>query len=217
MDRPEITLTTPRLFIRPLEKSDKDCFMKLRTESVEIRSLVKYGSQMAENDWREILKNQDGSGEDFYYVCAFFKHTGEGDILHPGEGDVFIGSMSVQNYGSPEIALGFDVVEEYRNQGYGTEMAQAVIGSLKKQGAERIFMKARNSNTISRHVIEKCGGVYLGEEPQKNKELVDEITEKYGELWKMLGDELPDDVREFYDKMNESLMIQGEMVSVYEV
>ena len=125
--------------------------------------------------------------------------------------------MSVQNYGSPEIALGFDVVEEYRNQGYGTEMAQAVIGSLKKQGAERIFMKARNSNTISRHVIEKCGGVYLGEEPQKNKELVDEITEKYGELWKMLGDELPDDVREFYDKMNESLMIQGEMVSVYEV
>ncbi|MCR5402218.1 MAG: GNAT family N-acetyltransferase [Butyrivibrio sp.] len=61
--------------------------------------------------------------------------------------------------------MGFDVVEEYRNRGYATEIVTALIEQVHDLlPASKILVKMRKDNDASRRVAEKCKGIFTGYE-----------------------------------------------------
>ena len=151
---PSFELSTDRLYIRPVKETDKDVFMKLRTSTSELADAYAVFPDYIDVDWDYILHPDYGS---HIYHSVFLRDT-----------SVFIGDVSVQDYDTPELKIGFDVVEAYRNQGYATEMGRAVIRKIwGDDQTVRVFLKARETNVPSRRVIEKLGGVLVGTEALK--------------------------------------------------
>jgi RimJ/RimL family protein N-acetyltransferase len=71
------------------------------------------------------------------------------------------GGFGAGEGGVPE--LGYWLGAPHRGQGYGTEMARALVDhAFDALGAQRIAVSCRVTNTASRRVIEKCGFQWAG-------------------------------------------------------
>ena len=81
--------------------------------------------------------------------------------------EIYVADASIQNYKSDSVELGLNVVKEYRNQGLGTELVQALIAETQTiLNAGCIRIKTKANNTSCRRMIEKCGGILSGFERQ---------------------------------------------------
>lgn len=83
----------------------------------------------------------------------------DGIIIHKAD-QMIIGDMGFM--GGPDatgtVEIGYSIIPEYRNQGYATEMAQALIRwAFQQQGINVIIASCLDDNIGSIKVLEKAG------------------------------------------------------------
>lgn len=148
-DKPVINFETKRLLVRSLTEGDKEPYMDLRQNTSDFRSMYIKDPAFRESEWENEL-----NGKDDIYMSVFLKESG-----------TFVASASFQNYRKRFIELGFDVVKEYRNQGFGTELLKSLI-----ERANLLFPRAklkaktRKNNTICQKLLEENGGILIRKE-----------------------------------------------------
>lgn len=95
-------------------------------------------------EWDSELNSPDS-----VYLSVFIKTTG-----------MLVASASIQKYIGPEIELGYDVADGYRNKGIATEVVKALLEEVHRRFPKtRVVVRTENDNAASRRVAEKCGGV----------------------------------------------------------
>lgn len=149
MDRPKIEAETERLIIRPVMERDKDAYMSLRASVSDLALAYKALPGFSDYEWESELRSEDS-----LHFSIFQKTDG-----------AFVASASIQDYQKKTVELGYDVVEEYRNLGYATELTKALIEKVHDLFPKaKISVKMRKDNEPSKRVAEKCGGVFAGYE-----------------------------------------------------
>ena len=82
--------------------------------------------------------------EDFYQVGIFLN-------------DELIGIANEVDREEDSIELGYAILPDYHNQGYGTEMLNALIYQMHAEGFSKVVTGAFEENLSSIRVMEKCG------------------------------------------------------------
>jgi RimJ/RimL family protein N-acetyltransferase len=81
-------------------------------------------------------------------------------LLIEQEGRVVVGSAGFQGRPSPEgeVELGYGVHPDFRNQGYASEAARALLRWASEQpGVTRVIAHCDQDNVASQRVVEKAG------------------------------------------------------------
>ena len=165
MDKPKIQFDTARLYVRSVEESDKEAYMNLRVETSDIALAYQIHPGFRDCEWNGELNSQKD-----IFLAAFLK-----------ENDMMIASASFQNYESDCIELGFDVTEQYRNQGFATELVQGMLEMFNVLfSGKTASIKTNVTNSACRRVAEKCGGVFSGYEPTMAVMAMETLLESYG-------------------------------------
>lgn len=115
--------------------------------------------------------------EDF---AAYVRHLDDTEVgrVDPGysastsyfvvdEAGTLVGGGSLRHYLTVEGLrgwghCGYGVRPSQRRKGYGTQILHLLLDEARKKHILQVLMGAHESNTGSRRVIEKCGGVYAG-------------------------------------------------------
>lgn len=195
-DKPLIDFETDRLHIRSVIEADKDDYMSLRVKNSSISKAYSIMPDFTDYEWDGEL-----NGEDDIHVSVFLKPEG-----------VFVASASIQNYKEKTIELGYDVKEDYRNEGIATELIKGLLSEVHRLFAEaQVIIRTDHENDASRRVAEKCGGVLIRREDSfacKMFSITKEALEKSGKDFEQSDN---------YDDMKE-LMVRGkDSVCVYEL
>ena len=136
------TIHTPRLILRPPELTDA-------ADLVRIKSLA-----MSMDEAR--TKVADMVQERKHPFSFHWVITLNGAVIGRIKG------WEVSPYNG-YLQLGYDIAPKFRNHGYMTEAAQAVVlYLLKKAEANRVYCSVRASNPASRRVCEKIGMIHEG-------------------------------------------------------
>lgn len=165
MDKPAISFETERLYVRSVVESDKEQYMKLRVATSEIAEAYKNFPEFRDIEWEGELNSPNE-----IYVVVFLKKK-----------PLLVASASFQHFDTDSIEFGFNVSEQYRNQGIATELA---IGML--QTAQIMFpgkavtIKTDKTNLACRRVAEKCGGVLSRYEPTLAAAAIKTLMESCG-------------------------------------
>ncbi len=111
---------------------------------------------------------------DFDAFVARQLSKSEGHNLPPGhvpmteywlvDGDQYIGGVNIRHRLTPHLTqigghIGYDIRPSMRGRGYGNAILQLSIPKARELGIDRILLTCDESNTASRKVIEKNGGV----------------------------------------------------------
>ena len=115
MDKPKIAFETERLIVRSIEEADKEAYMDLRAATSKFASVYEEVPGYRDREWDHELNS-----EEEIYLAAFLK-----------DGNSLAAISSFQNIGSDTIEFGFDVWEQYRNQGLATELIRGMIFNKK--------------------------------------------------------------------------------------
>ena len=196
MKKPVIDFTTERLHIRTVSSEDKSEYMSLRVNNSNLKAAYFAIPGFEDFEWENEL-----NAEDDIHLSVFLKND-----------NTFIGSASIQNFKSDILELGYDVVEEFRNLGYATEIVSGLLSEIHRifPNTEAIIRTDRE-NTASKNVAKKCGGVLIRNEDSFASRLFQDIKEKYDHV----GDDF-ESVNGRADMM--SLIEQGrESVCVYKL
>jgi predicted acetyltransferase len=89
------------------------------------------------------------------------------------EGDTYLGRIAIRHrlngflldYGGH---IGYDVRASARRRGHATAMLRAALPVVRSLGIDPVLVTCDDTNTASRRVIEKCGGVF---EDRRGKKL----------------------------------------------
>lgn len=131
------TITTARLVLRPVQLSDAEALVRVKSLAMSVEEAKKSVTAMVEE-----LKHP---------FCFHWVITLDGRTIGRVKG------WDVSPYNG-YLQLGYDIGPEYRNQGYMTEAVQAVIRyMLMEADANRLYCSVREGNLASRRVCEKCG------------------------------------------------------------
>lgn len=86
------------------------------------------------------------------------------------EGEAFIGRVSIRHRLTPELErlhghVGYEIRPSKRGKGYGTAILKLALPKAKELGADRVLVTCDETNTASRKIIEKNGGVFENKVP----------------------------------------------------
>ena len=164
LDRPIIDFETDRLHIRTVCEADRDAYMSLRVNNSDLSTAYSIIPGFEDYEWESELQ---GNGD--IYLSVFLK---------PDE--TFIASASIQGYQTEIVELGYDVVEEYRNQGFATEIVEGLRSETRRIRPDaEIIIRINKDNEASKRVAEKCGGKFKRyEDSVVSRMLASEIKEK---------------------------------------
>ncbi len=138
-------LKTNRLEMKPYQDNDQDAMIELLTNQ-RIREGFILPEFETENDAVGMFKKlQAYSLSDKHYERGIYKE------------DQLIGFVNDVEIEDGVIELGYVIHPNYHNQGYASEMLQAVIEELFQQGFRQIVAGAFEENTASFQVMKKCG------------------------------------------------------------
>lgn len=144
-----IEIETERLVLKNYCKTDLDNLHKLKSDKLVWKYSTKQGVNNIEqtrNCLLTILKNYDKDKFDFQalFIKDNLEYIGEAGIL----------SLK-QNY---RAVIGYNIISEYWNNGYATEITNALIKYLfEKIKVERIEALSVEENKASRRVLQKSG------------------------------------------------------------
>lgn len=145
-NKPLIAFETERLNIRSLVESDKDTYMSLRICNSNFASVYSLEPKLADDVWE-----YEFSGDNDIYLAVTFKAS-----------DEIIASASIQSYKEENVELGYDVFNEYQNQGIASEILAGLVSETRRLFKDvRIFVRVDKENMASRRVAEKCGGMLV--------------------------------------------------------
>lgn len=144
-------IETPRLLIRPFEKTDGDvAAMHALFSDPEV---VKYigGNLDTPERTRERVMRWIGFQEELGYSCWAVIEKSSGEVI----GDC---GLSPLEYKGPEIELGYDFRRDCWGKGYATEAARACLDyGFKELKLDTIVAVVFRENVASCRVLEKCG------------------------------------------------------------
>lgn len=150
-----LQIDTQRLILKNYSKNDLDYVHRLKSESVIWNFSSKVAStkvEDAEIHLRSILENYTENQCDFQ--ALFLKDTGE-----------YIGEAGILSYNaqSNRAVLGYNLLPEYWNSGYATEITKAIVKYLfEVEKVERVEALVVEANVASRKVLEKSGFIREG-------------------------------------------------------
>lgn len=105
-------------------------------------------------------------------------------MIWDNESGAFVGYCQYKNLLSGEADLGIELEESYRGKGLGYEVCSCLIKMyFSRTNETSLFYRVYRSNEPSIHLIDKLGGVYVGEKRMAEK----------------LGDYLKDDPKALED------------------
>lgn len=189
-----ISFFTDRLYVRSVEKTDKEKYMNLRETTSPFARTYKSLPGFREDEWERELNSQSA-----IFVAAFLKDSSE-----------LVASASFQNIDTDTIEFGFDVFEAYRNQDIATELMKGMIQTAHALFPGKNFViRTDVTNAACRRVAEKCGGILTGYEPTFAAKVVMASMKLYGN--KLAGDEDQAKLRtksaEFIEKNKEGVCV----------
>jgi predicted acetyltransferase len=158
------------LELRPLRLSDETAFRHALAAYEASPSLGEFALEFRDrNDFPSYVRDLD--------------HWSRGEALPPGwvsssfyvgvVGDTIVGRLSFRhsltkyllNYGGH---IGYAVVPEFRGRGYATAMVQKALPRCAALGLDRVLLTCDADNLASKHIIEKCGGVFESSDTEPN-------------------------------------------------
>ena len=105
-------------------------------------------------------------------------------MIWDNENDAFVGYCQYKNVLSGEVDLGIELEEPYRGKGLGYEVCSCLIKMyFSRTNEASLFYRVYRSNEPSIHLVNKLGGIYVGEKRMADK----------------LGDYLKDNPKELED------------------
>ena len=141
-NKPRIDFETERLHIRNVSECDKDEYMSLRENNSPISKAYELVADFRDFEWEGELHCEHD-----IFLSVF---------LRPDE--IFVASASIQHYRNETVELGYDVVEEYRNRGFATEIVKGLVMTVHDLNpGKRIIIRMDDENAASKRVAEKCG------------------------------------------------------------
>lgn len=97
------------------------------------------------------------SEQDFYYdLDSFLKIEGSYLALFI-ENDRYISTLRLEKFEDGILIAGFETDPEYRGNGYGKALLQAVCCDLSRNTDKRFYSHVEKNNVISLYVHEICG------------------------------------------------------------
>lgn len=165
MEKPKVSFSTDRLYVRSVEEADKEDYMSLRVAVSPIALAYEESPGFRDIVWEKELNNQDD-----IYLSVFLKST-----------HALVASASFQDYKTDIIEFGFDVVEGQRNQGIATELVREMLNYSKKTfPGKTVMIRTGRSNVACRRVAEKCGGVLSENGPTLAATAITQLIERFG-------------------------------------
>lgn len=148
------------MIIRPITPADKDLVMSLRMQTSDIAAAYREKPSFVDFSWEKDLTSTTEK-----LLLAF-------------EDKTFVGMGNLQNLGGDYIEIGVDIVPEYQHQGRGTTLTSLLMRYCREHYPDRdVRMRARKDNTASLRMIEKCGGVFIGEEDTPGTAMLEKLVE----------------------------------------
>ena len=77
---------------------------------------------------------------------------------------VYVGRVAIRHFLNEKLLtvgghIGYNVIPSERRKGYGTELLKYALIKSKEMGLDKVLLTCDETNTGSRKIIEKCGGV----------------------------------------------------------
>ena len=146
---------TERLELKPIRLEDKEAVIAILCDDEIKKTYMVPDFESYEQAEKLFLRLKELSErKDFYQVGIFVD-------------DRLIGIANEVERVDKSIELGYAILPQYHNKGYGTEMLKAMIEQLLKDGFAEVITGAFEENGASIRVMEKCG--------MKRLEKMDEI------------------------------------------
>ena len=148
-----MTLTTPRLLLRPIEPRDRSAFVAMNldpgvmryfastfTPEKSLEHLTRYRTQLLRDGFSFLTLEHRRSRAYLGIVGMQVMHT------------------VVPNLPQPAVEVGWRLTQASHGQGYATEAAQAVLDdAFSTHNLQEVVAIISTSNTASRRVAEKLG------------------------------------------------------------
>lgn len=137
-------LTTPRLVLKSFEDTDVEKMVEILTDSKIKETFMIPDFETKENAIRMFERMKEQSCSEEHYVRGIYL---QGELIG------FVNDVELKEN---QIELGYVIHPEFQNQGYATEMLDAVIQELFRKGFKEVVTGAFETNAASRKVMEKC-------------------------------------------------------------
>lgn len=160
-------IKTKRLNLRGYKKSDADFVISMWNDPEMGKYMPDPSIENMDDEYRKVYDTLEDD-EECCYLIAEYLVTGER-----------IGACSfIASEDGETYDLGYSVHKKFWRNGYGTEMAQAMIDYAKSHGAKIITAPVNKQNAASNAVMKKLGFSIVGEHRTK-KMGTDIIIDEY--------------------------------------
>lgn len=138
-------IKTERLELKPLTDRDRNNVIALLMDDVVKQTYMVPDFASEQEAEKLFLRLKELSHSDsFYQVGIYLDYE-------------LIGIANEVERQGKSIELGYAILPAHHNQGFGTEMLQALIGQMFRDGFETVVTGAFEENGSSIRVMEKCG------------------------------------------------------------
>ena len=138
-------IKTERLEIKPIRDEDKENVILLLTDDVVKQTYMVPDFESIEVAEKLFKRLKDLSHSNDFYQAGIFLE------------DELIGIANEVGREEDGIELGYAILPAFHNKGYGTEMLDALIHQMFKEGFKKVITGAFSENLSSIRVMEKCG------------------------------------------------------------
>lgn len=161
---PWTVIETRRCFLREMTLEDLDDLYRL----YQGKGITKYMEGLYEREKEEEYTKA--------YIKNVYRFYGYGMWLAiDRKNGQLIGRAGLNNlnlHGEPALEMGYVVGEEFQNQGYATELCQAILAFARKNtGFERVQCLIHRDNRISIHLVQNLGFAWKEEMEVQGKTL----------------------------------------------
>lgn len=148
-------------------------------------SLVELTEADKENYFRllEQVNKIDGFYDDPRHYELMWKvaqNVGTNEFSIYDRNNEYCGNITLNHYDSSTPEIGIDLLEEKRNQGIAAQCIKLLARTVHKsrEDIEYFVLRVSSHNPHSKHMIEKLGAVYLGEEETLYKRFVKQLLKE---------------------------------------
>lgn len=134
------------LMLRQKVDSDRDDYIRIRKSVADVK---------------ELYDNQE-------YINQIYEEFRETELVIIVMDNIVIGYIIISDFSDNSIEIGCDIFPDYQNKGLAQKVIPAVIKYLREtESGISIIARVYNDNHISKHVIEKLGGIHTMDEPSE--------------------------------------------------
>ena len=138
-------IKTDRLELKPITDNDRGNVIALLTNDVVKQTYMIPDFESEEAAEKLFQRLRDLSVSDTFYQVGIFLEN------------ELIGIANEVERTADSIELGYAILPQFHNKGYGTEMLNAMIEKLFCDGFSKVVTGAFSENISSIRVMEKCG------------------------------------------------------------